>query len=159
MMDAERVDRMVARLRARDVMAHRTEPDLYTFGIRVVIGDGSEALWTVGGAGGLDAQVVRDGVLVGWVPHVDGSESFTDEQTVEAIAAARYSEEGLRPPAPDDRPPPALRDPPPGEPGTGVCEVPARRPGGGAVREPEVATGHRRRAHLPWFRRRHGLRG
>lgn len=96
-MEADRIDRMVSQLRARDVMAHRTETGVYSYGIRVVIGDGSEAVWTPGGASGLDAQVIRDGVLIGSVPHIPGSEEFTDEQTVEAIATALYSEEGLYP--------------------------------------------------------------
>ncbi|BBB00148.1 hypothetical protein RVR_7083 [Actinacidiphila reveromycinica] len=96
-MEAHRIDRMVSQLRARDVMAHRTETGVYSFGIRVVLADGSEALWTPGGPAGLDAQVIRDGVLIGCIPHIPGSERFTDEQAVEAIATARYTEDGLYP--------------------------------------------------------------
>ena len=58
--------------------------------MRVVIGDGREALWDVDGAAGLEAQVMRDGVLVGFVPKIPGSEGYTIEQTVDAIAAAVY---------------------------------------------------------------------
>lgn len=95
-MESDRVDHIVAALRARGVMAHRADEGVDEFGIRVVIPDGSEALWSLG-AGGLDAQVLRDGILMGFVPHIPGSETFTDPQMVNAIAsAAPYPEEGLR---------------------------------------------------------------
>ena len=93
----DRIDHIVTALRARGVMAHRADEGVYAFGLRVVIPDGSEALWTLGGAAGLDAEVLRDGTLIGFVPHVPGSETFSDEQTIDAIAVARYSEEGLHP--------------------------------------------------------------
>jgi len=44
----------------------------------------------VDGAAGLEAQVMRDGMLVGFVPKIVGSESWSVEQTVEAIATAVY---------------------------------------------------------------------
>jgi hypothetical protein len=96
-MERDRIDRIVSALRARDVMAHRADEGVYEFGIRVVIPDGSEALWTVRKSVELGAEVLRDGVLIGFVPHIPGSEDFTEEETVEAIATARYSLEGLRP--------------------------------------------------------------
>lgn len=95
-MESDRVDHIVATLRARGVMAHRADEGVNEFGIRVVIPDGSEALWSLG-AGGLDAQVLRDGILMGFIPHIPGSETFTEPQMVDAIAsAAPYPEEGLR---------------------------------------------------------------
>ncbi|SEN16227.1 hypothetical protein [Actinacidiphila rubida] len=117
-MEPERVDSMVAALRARGVMAHRADEGVYAFGIRVVIPDGSEALWTMGGAGGLDAEVLRDNTLIGFVPHVPGSEDFTDAQTVETIATTPYSEEGMLPASrvtahPTPAPAPAASVPPP----------------------------------------------
>lgn len=113
----DRIDRIVSALRARGVMAHRAEEGVYEFGIRVVIPDGSEALWSADGAAGLDAEVVRDGTLIGYVPHIPGSETFTDEQAVDAIAATRYCEEGLHPPGdaparPDPGGPPERPRPP-----------------------------------------------
>ncbi len=98
-MDSEQADRLVAALRARGVMAHRAEAGVYEFGVRVVIDEGVEAVWSTDGAAGLEAEVLRDGVLIGYVPHVPGSEDFTDEQCVDSIAGAVYSEEGLHPPA------------------------------------------------------------
>ncbi|MFF2650763.1 hypothetical protein [Streptomyces sp. NPDC058045] len=119
-MDSDRVDGIVSALRAREVMAHRADEGVYEYGVRVVIPDGSEALWTMGGAAGLRAEVLRDGVLVGFVPYVPGSESFTDRQIIDTIAAAHYDEEALYPasrtiehPARSAAPPPPPQPPPP----------------------------------------------
>ena len=49
-----------------------------------------EVLWDVDGAAGLEAQIMRDGVLVGFVPKIPGSEVWSTEQNVEAIASAIY---------------------------------------------------------------------
>ncbi|MBY6307425.1 hypothetical protein CRV15_31020 (plasmid) [Streptomyces clavuligerus] len=141
-MDEGRARRMVEALRGRGVMAHVVEAGVYEFGIRVVLDTDIEALWDVDGAAGLDAEIVGDGVLIGFVPHVPGSEEFTEEQLVETIAATRYTADGLSPPAPDrttttaatDRPAPA----PPAESGP-VPPAP-----------PPVAR-YQRRAH--WIRR------
>ncbi|MFJ8233587.1 hypothetical protein ACIQ9E_27080 [Streptomyces sp. NPDC094448] len=121
-MDEERAKRLVAALRTRRVMAHVVEAGVYEFGVRVVVDGAIEALWDVDGAAGLDAELVEDGVLIGFVPHVPGSEDFTEDQLVEAIATTRYSAEGLRPPAasggartePAPPPPPPPSPPPPG---------------------------------------------
>ena len=77
-------------LQARGVIARVARPGTFQFGIRIPLGDGREALWDVDGAAGLEAQVMRDGMLVGFVPHIPGSEDFDEEQTVEAIASANY---------------------------------------------------------------------
>ncbi|WP_107428650.1 hypothetical protein [Streptomyces kebangsaanensis] len=105
-MDADRAKRVVAALRAREVMAHLVETGVYEFGIRVVLDEGIEALWDLDGASGLDAEIVSDGVLIGFVPHVPGSENFTEQQIVDSIATTRYSTEGLHPPR-DNPPPPS----------------------------------------------------
>ncbi|HEX7355515.1 MAG TPA: hypothetical protein VF288_11865 [Mycobacteriales bacterium] len=92
-MEPSRAERIVAALRERDVMAHVAGAGVYRAGIRVVIPDGREALWDTDGAAALEAQVLRDGVLVGFVPSIEGSEDFDDAQTVAAIAAADYDAE------------------------------------------------------------------
>jgi hypothetical protein len=81
---------VAAALRSRGVRASVARPALYRFGVRVQIGDGREALWDVDGAAGLEAQVMRNGQLVGFVPKIEGSSSFDVEQQAEAIAAADY---------------------------------------------------------------------
>ena len=42
------------------------------------------------GAAGLEAQIMRDGVLVGFVPQIEGSENFDEAMTARAIATADY---------------------------------------------------------------------
>jgi hypothetical protein len=98
-MDEERAGRLVSSLRARGVPAHLAHLGVYQCGVRVVLFDGGEAVWDIDAVLGLRAEVVEDGVLVGFVPHVPDSETFTDERLVEVIAATRYDKEGLHPPA------------------------------------------------------------
>ncbi|MFF5405188.1 hypothetical protein ACFY8K_18920 [Streptomyces misionensis] len=142
-MDADRARRVVAALRDRGVMAHLVEAGVYEFGIRVVLDYDIEALWDTDGVSGLDAEVVSDGVLIGFVPHVPGSENFTDQQIVDTIATTEYSTEGLRPP--EDGPPPASppsRAQPPAAPRPGAEPAPE---------EPPPSRRHQRWAH--WTRR------
>ena len=85
---------VVALLRERGVRASVARPGVFTFGVRVLVGDGREALWDVDGAAGLEAQVMRNGMLVGFVPRIPGSGSFTADQAAQAIAAADYDRSG-----------------------------------------------------------------
>lgn len=89
-MQENEAERIVAALQARGVMAKVARPALFRFGVRVPLGDGREALWAVDAAAGLEAQIMANGVLVGFVPQIPGSEGFTQEQTVEAIATTDY---------------------------------------------------------------------
>jgi hypothetical protein len=89
-MNEQEATRVAAALHARGIVAKVARPASFRFGIRVPLGDGREALWDVDGAAGLEAQVMRDGMLVGFVPHIPGSEDFDEEQTVAAIASADY---------------------------------------------------------------------
>ncbi|MEV7084488.1 hypothetical protein AB0O07_01065 [Streptomyces sp. NPDC093085] len=98
-MDEERAGRLVSSLRARGVPAHLAHLGVYQCGVRVVLLDGGEAVWDIDGELGLRAEVVEDGVLVGFVPHVRGSENFDEARLVEVIAGTRYDKEGLRLPA------------------------------------------------------------
>jgi hypothetical protein len=88
----ERASRLVERLRERRVMAHVAPSGVFQFGIRVVIPDGREAIWDNDGAAALEAQILRDGVLVGYIPTVPGSEDFDDDQVVDYIARTRYGD-------------------------------------------------------------------
>lgn len=89
-MDADEVELVVAGLRARGVFATAHRPSLNKVCVRVVRPDGAEALWDTDGAAGLEAQVMANGMLVGFVPMIPGSYSFDTEQTIEAIASADY---------------------------------------------------------------------
>jgi hypothetical protein len=62
----------------------------FQFGVRVALRDGRNAIWDTDGTLGLEAQVMRDGILVGFVPQIEGSEDFDEAQTIEAIAHTDY---------------------------------------------------------------------
>ncbi|MFC4064660.1 hypothetical protein [Actinoplanes subglobosus] len=91
-MHESRARRLVETLRARNVFAHLKLPSAGRSGyaVRIMLPDGREALWGDDGSAALKAQVMRDGVLVGFVDSIPGSEDFTDDQAVEAIATADY---------------------------------------------------------------------
>ena len=91
-MDENRAQRVVDALRERGVPAHVARVGVGQIGIRVVILDGREAIWDTDGTAGLEAEVMRDGVLVGFVPKIEGSEDFTEAQVVEAIARTDYDQ-------------------------------------------------------------------
>jgi len=64
-MDEATATDVVERLRARRIFAHvNRRAGVYNVGVRVVIPDGREAIWDNDGAAGLEAMVLRDGVLV-----------------------------------------------------------------------------------------------
>jgi hypothetical protein len=104
-MDEFRARRVVDCLRERGVNAH-----LYRgngeHGVRVSLPGGREAEWDTDGTAGLEAQVMRDGMLVGYVPLIEGSEDFDEAQVVDAIARTDYDQPVARqravtpPPAP-----------------------------------------------------------
>jgi hypothetical protein len=91
-MEELRARRVVDRLRGRGVPAHLHIAPASRFGVRVDLPDGREAIWDADGAAALDAQIMRDGMLVGLVPDVPGSENFTDDEVVDAIARADYNQ-------------------------------------------------------------------
>jgi hypothetical protein len=90
-LDENEARRVVDVLRDRGCAAHLHKAGVYRFGVRVVLGDGREAIWDADGTAGLEANVMRDGMLVGFVPKIDGSEDFDEAQTVDAILRADYS--------------------------------------------------------------------
>ena len=104
-MDEKRAQRVVDRLRERGVNAFMERASTYQFGVRVALPDGRNAVWDTDGTLGLEAQVMRDGMLVGFVPQIEGSEDFDEDQTVLTIAATDYDQPVARPRA--TPPPPA----------------------------------------------------
>ena len=79
-------------LRDRGVDAHLAKAGVYQFGIRVALPGSREAIWDSDGTAGLEAQVMRDGMLVGYVPVIDGSEDFTQAQVIDAIVRTDYDQ-------------------------------------------------------------------
>jgi hypothetical protein len=89
-MEENRARRVVDVLRERGVDAHMERAGLYQFGIRIRIPGGREAVWDTDGTAGLEAQVMRDGMLVGFVPTIPGSDDFDESQVVDAIVRTDY---------------------------------------------------------------------
>src|ERR1700761_926524 len=103
-MDEFRARRVVDQLRDRGVNAHLLRAGTSQYGVRVSLPGGRNAEWDTDGTAGLEAQVMKDGMLVGYVPQLEGSEDFDEAQTVDAIARTDYDQPIARqratPPAP-----------------------------------------------------------
>jgi hypothetical protein len=91
-MDENRAQHIVDQLRAKGVPAHMERAGVNQFGIRVTLPDGREAIWDTDGTAGLEAQVMLDGVLVGFVPEIEGSENFGEAQVIDAITRTDYDQ-------------------------------------------------------------------
>ena len=89
-MDENIARRVVDMLRARGVDAHMAKAGVFQFGIRVPLPHDREAIWDTDGTAGLEAQVMRNGMLVGFVPVIEGSDSYTEEQVIDAILRTDY---------------------------------------------------------------------
>jgi len=89
-MDENKARRVVDALRDRGTDAQLAREGVYQFGVLVRLPDGREATWDSDGTASLEAQVMRNGVLVGYVPTIEGSEDYTEEQIVDAIVRTDY---------------------------------------------------------------------
>jgi hypothetical protein len=103
-----RARRVVDALRDRGIDAHLERAGVAVFGVRVSLGDGREAVWDTDGTATLEAQVMRNGMLVGFVPVIEGSEDFDEAQVVDAIARTDYDRPIARQRATAPPPAPAL---------------------------------------------------
>jgi hypothetical protein len=99
---------VVDALRDRGVDAHLLRAGTTQFGVRVSLPGGRQAEWDTDGTAGLEAQVMRDGMLVGFVPQIEGSEDFDESQVVDAIARTDYDQPIARQRATAPPPAPAL---------------------------------------------------
>jgi len=107
-MDEFRARRVVDALRDRGINAHLLKGGVDQYGIRVPLPGGRQAEWDTDGTAGLEAQVMRDGMLVGFVPQIEGSEDFDESQIVDAIARTDYDQPIARQRATAPPPSPAL---------------------------------------------------
>ena len=107
-MDEFRARRVVDALRDRGIDAHLLKGGVGQYGIRVPLPGGRQAEWDTDGTAGLEAQVMQDGMLVGFVPQIDGSEDFDEAQVVDAIARTDYDQPIARQRATAPPPSPAL---------------------------------------------------
>ena len=107
-MEENRARRVTDALRDRGINAHLARAGVGQFGVRVSLPGGREAEWDTDGTAGLEAQVMRDGMLVGYVPMIEGSEDFGEEQIVDAIARTGYDQPVARQRTTAPAPAPAL---------------------------------------------------
>ena len=91
-MREDEAEQVAAGLQARGIIARVARPSSFRFGIRIPLPDGREVLWDFDGAAGLEAQIMRDGMLVGFVPQLPDSGDYDVAQTVEAIASTDYGQ-------------------------------------------------------------------
>jgi hypothetical protein len=89
-MEENKARRVVDALRDRGTDADLARVGVYQFGISIRLHDGREVTWDSDGTAALEAQVMRNGVLVGYVPAIEGSDDFTDEQVIDAIVRTDY---------------------------------------------------------------------
>lgn len=91
-MQEDRARRVADALRAHGVPATLRKVAVYQFGVAVALPDGrGEAVWDAGGSAGLEAVVMADGMLRGFVPTIEGSAGFSEAETVTAIRRADYT--------------------------------------------------------------------
>ena len=89
-MDENKARRVVDALRDRGTDADLARVGTYQFGVSVKLPDGREATWDSDGTAALEAQVMRNGMLVGFVPAIEDSETYTEEQIIDAIVRTDY---------------------------------------------------------------------
>jgi hypothetical protein len=89
-MEELKARRVVDALRARGTDADLARVGVHQFGISITLPDGREATWDSDDTASLEAQVMRNGMLVGYVPEIEGSDSFTEEQIIDAIVRTDY---------------------------------------------------------------------
>ena len=89
-MEENKARRVVDALRDRGTDADLARVGVYQFGISIRLSDGREVTWDSDGTAALEAQVMRNGVLVGFVPAIEGSDDYTDDQIIDAIVRTDY---------------------------------------------------------------------
>ena len=91
-MDENRARRITDALRDRGINAHLRKSGIDAYSVQVPAGGGREAVWGAEDTSGLEAEVLLDGDLVGFIPEIPGSSDFDDAQVADAIARADYDE-------------------------------------------------------------------
>ncbi len=91
-MDENLARRVADALRDRGIDAHLETAGIDIYGVRVVLSGGREAIWGNEGTSSLEAEVLLDGDLVGFIPEIPGSTAFDEAQIIDAIARADYTE-------------------------------------------------------------------
>ncbi|HEY1914321.1 MAG TPA: hypothetical protein VGH27_01985 [Streptosporangiaceae bacterium] len=91
-MDENRARRVGDALRDRGIDAHVERDGVGVYGVRIPVGGGRQAIWGTEGTSGLEAEVMLEGDLVGFIAEIPGSKDFDEAQIVDAIARADYDQ-------------------------------------------------------------------
>jgi hypothetical protein len=91
-MEENKARRVVDALRERGTDADLARVGVHQFGVSIRLPDGREATWDSDDTASLEAQVMRNGVLVGFVPEIEGSDSYTEDQIIDAIVRTDYDQ-------------------------------------------------------------------
>lgn len=91
-MEENKARRVVDALRERGTDADLAMVGVNQVGVTIRLPDGREAIWDSDDTASLEAQVMRNGNLVGFVPEIEGSGDFTDDQIVDAIVRTDYDQ-------------------------------------------------------------------
>jgi hypothetical protein len=91
-MEENKARRVVDALRERGTNADLAMVGTTQVGVKIRLPDGREAIWDSDDTASLEAQVMRNGDLVGFVPEIEGSGDYTDEQIVDAIVRTDYDQ-------------------------------------------------------------------
>ena len=91
-MEENKARRVVDTLRDRGTPAELARVGVYQFGVSIRLPDGREATWDSDGTAELEAQVMRNGMLVGYVPVIEGSDAYTEDQIVDTIVRTDYDQ-------------------------------------------------------------------
>ena len=91
-MEENKARRVVDALRERGTNADLAQVGVHQYGVTIRLPDGREALWDSDDTASLEAQVMRNGVLVGFVPEIEGSGTFTEDQIIDSIVRTDYDQ-------------------------------------------------------------------
>jgi hypothetical protein len=91
-MEEMKARHVVDALRERGTDADLAQVGVHQYGVTIRLPDGREAIWDSDDTASLEAQVMRNGVLVGFVPEIDGSDDYTEDQIVDAIVRTDYDQ-------------------------------------------------------------------
>jgi hypothetical protein len=83
---------VVDALRERGTDADLARVGVHQYGVTIRLPDGREAIWDSDDTASLEAQVMRNGVLVGFVPEIEGSDDYTEDQIIDAIVRTDYDQ-------------------------------------------------------------------